>query len=62
MSKRTPTKSIADLTEALGLPAHEQSAVAAWCGESAPVTAPIFTDRDIVQLARIWKLEQQWAN
>jgi hypothetical protein len=52
------TKTVADLTEALGLPATEASAVATWCGIGVAVHLdtwlPIWTDREMAELVTIW--------
>jgi len=62
MTENEITKTVADLTEALGLPAHEQDAVAAWCGESMRdlhgVTGwrPVWTADEMAELVRIWHL------
>ena len=47
------TKSVADLTEALGLPESKQSAVSAWCGEFwSP--EPMWTEDEMLHLVEIW--------
>jgi hypothetical protein len=55
------TKTIADLTAALGLPASEQTAVAAWCELEqremftvAGEMLPCFTEQDVIELRVLW--------
>lgn len=55
------TKTIADLTAALGLPASEQTAVAAWCEleqremfTAASEMLPCFTEQDVIELRVLW--------
>jgi hypothetical protein len=47
------TKTVADLTEALGLPESEQSAVASWCGEFQD-SVPKWTEDEMLHLVEIW--------
>ncbi len=63
MADNEITKTVADLTEALGLPEHEQDAVAAWCGEPTQnmygpgfTLRPVWTDAEMAELVRIWHL------
>lgn len=51
------TKTVADLTEALGLPESEQSAVASWAGEPLVFDlgwSPKWTEDEMLHLVEIW--------
>jgi hypothetical protein len=60
MTENEITKTVADLTEALGLPEHEQEAVAAWCGEDRVYAdgswVRLWTADEMAELVRIWHL------
>lgn len=51
---REDPMTIADLTERLGLPAHEQSAVAAWTGDGPDAT---YTEAEIAELVAAWQAD-----
>jgi hypothetical protein len=63
MRKPQPkTLTVADLTERLGLPAHEQSTVASWTGKEGLLTsspdgprwAPVFSEADLDLYVTLW--------
>jgi hypothetical protein len=66
MPDATKTLTIADLTERLCLPAHEQGAVAAWTGEAYETLftpgggwMPVFDEDDIARLLLAWQIDSE---